>query len=106
MLGVPFLEYLTCDKKVASQKWLGLNGHSQHHFKDLDMLMGDVAECMWHKSKCGTAPAEGPADLVICGPPCTPWSAQRSTRGTTRCLAAHFCVASLRVSCSAAPVNK
>eukprot|EP00971_Amphidinium_carterae_P252476 5012224-Amphidinium_carterae.6 len=91
-LRLDFIEYFTCDKKVASQKFLQKNGRSKHHFSLLqDMNKALRTEprcglpCKYHKKSC---PIELPKllpqlDTLIIGFPCAPYSAARTSRWHT-----------------------
>ena len=81
-LGVPYKELQTCDVKPNSFEFVEKMCPSAHHFRDLaDLLQapGQLAWCCKHQTMCPTVPPLQ-ADLLVSGPPCSPFTAQRNQR--------------------------
>ena len=92
---IAFEEIATVDPKTASQRFLASNVASQHHWRTIDgLLSGKDALCLMHQrqKKCGgvkdvhhcLGDSQVTPLLVIVGFPCSPFSLQRSTRGSDR----------------------
>ena len=91
LCGIPYEERITVDHKVASIRFLRSNGASCHHFRELSDLVEKQAWCEWHGQRCEVTDAHV-CDILVTGPPCTPYSSQRSTRGETRWWASSSCM--------------
>ena len=84
-MKIPYEERFSIDKKASAIKFLKTCGHAAaHHYKDLgEVVHTSAAKCIFHGKAC-VMPAATP-DLLIAGPPCSPYSSQRATRTSMRC---------------------
>eukprot|EP00971_Amphidinium_carterae_P059184 1169999-Amphidinium_carterae.4 len=98
MFGIPFDELLSCDFKPASVKWLKENGHGKHHFRAVADLKQKSAWCTVHGQNCCCLPADR-CDLLVTGPPCTPFTTQRANRGSMRLQLAKISTPRVNQSC-------
>ena len=95
MLGVRHAEHSACDRKVSAQRSLLVNTDSVHVFHEMNDLSKTYAWCGRHSCECEVPTRHhGVCDLLVAGPPCTPFTQQRATRGSLRC-----CAACLYVTC-------
>ena len=83
MLGIPHDELLAVDKKPAAKQVMFANTKPTCHFEQMKDLENATAWCTRHRQACPVIRAQ-PCHLLVCGPPCTPYSQQRSTRKATR----------------------
>ena len=83
MLGVAHQELMACDRKPSAKQVLLANTSPRHFFEDVNLLKGKAAPCAIHDCECNIF-AEPMCQLLLCGPPCTPFSQQRATRHSVR----------------------
>ena len=80
------VELDSTDPKEASVEFLWLYSKSHHHFSTIKAAMqawASSAPCLWHKTAC--VAERDPCHIYVAGPPCSPYSTQRSTRREVGC---------------------
>ena len=81
MLSIKHTELLAVDKKPAARKLLLANTNPKHFVAQLDHLVEKRVPCLLHNTFCDMQ-NEPECQLLVCGPPCTPYSQQRATQSS------------------------
>ena len=85
-MQVQFTELYSVDCKASAEKVLKGLRFSQHHFKRMEDLvnMGSACPCSWHSDAHCMVDAKE-VELLVIGPPCSPFSGQRPKRFSDGC---------------------
>ena len=84
-MNVAFIEHYSVDCKASAVKVLRQLGHGLHHFTYMEDLvnMGSRCTCTLHDADCVVDNSN--IDMMVVGPPCSPYSGQRVGRFSEGC---------------------